>query len=331
MAEPLIPDDVKALYEQLIDEGGRIVPADDPRWTEPAVRAALDSGFAAPTPRLPPAIHPVPPDVAFARVLARWQRTMYTAVEQRRAAERATIKTLCAFVRAAGMSTTRGPCSMVTGRHQVMILHKALTVSADVLVRNVSTGPYGETLFQPSGAPYEVGSLYFPPSSELRSSGGRALVLCDQEHVRTLSDNLAAGIADGEEARVVAQKLPMKLLIVDDHTALVPLGPYGHPCLLIRDRQLVATFAAFFDLFWEQGTPWPSTKAPTTPKESLTRQRILDALAAGLKDEAIARQLGVSVRTVRRHITALMHELGAANRFAAGVAAVRRGLVARAA
>ena len=38
-----------------------------------------------------------------------------------------------------------------------------------------------------------------------------------------------------------------------------------------------------------------------------------------------ARQLGVSVRTVRRSAAALMDELGVTSRFAAGAAAVRRG------
>jgi DNA-binding NarL/FixJ family response regulator len=85
----------------------------------------------------------------------------------------------------------------------------------------------------------------------------------------------------------------------------------------------------FFDLKWAQAAPWMPSGTPTPAKDDTQRQRILDALAAGLKDEAIARQLGVSVRTVRRHITALMQELGASTRFAAGVAAVRRGWVSR--
>jgi DNA-binding NarL/FixJ family response regulator len=48
---------------------------------------------------------------------------------------------------------------------------------------------------------------------------------------------------------------------------------------------------------------------------------LLGLLVAGLKDETIARQLGVSLRTVQRRIAALMHELGARTRFQAGVAA----------
>jgi DNA-binding NarL/FixJ family response regulator len=44
-------------------------------------------------------------------------------------------------------------------------------------------------------------------------------------------------------------------------------------------------------------------------------------------DEAIARALGTSVRTVRRHITALLEMLGVNSRFAAGAAAAKRGWI----
>jgi adenosylmethionine-8-amino-7-oxononanoate aminotransferase len=50
-----------------------------------------------------------------------------------------------------------------------------------------------------------------------------------------------------------------------------------------------------------------------------------DLLDTGLTDEAAARQLGVSVRTVRRQMAALMGKLGASSRFQAGHKAAERG------
>jgi DNA-binding NarL/FixJ family response regulator len=47
---------------------------------------------------------------------------------------------------------------------------------------------------------------------------------------------------------------------------------------------------------------------------------IITLLAAGVKDEAIARQLGVSPHTVRRRIAALCKRLGVTTRFQAGLA-----------
>jgi DNA-binding NarL/FixJ family response regulator len=52
---------------------------------------------------------------------------------------------------------------------------------------------------------------------------------------------------------------------------------------------------------------------------------LLALMAAGLKDEVVARRLGLSLRTVRRRIANLMDELGADTRFQAGLEAARRG------
>ena len=54
---------------------------------------------------------------------------------------------------------------------------------------------------------------------------------------------------------------------------------------------------------------------------------ILALLAAGAPDATIARQTGVSQRTVERRVRALMDQLGAGTRFQAGVQAARRGLL----
>ena len=54
---------------------------------------------------------------------------------------------------------------------------------------------------------------------------------------------------------------------------------------------------------------------------------MLDLLQMGMKDESIARQLGVSLRTVRRRIADLMDDLGASTRFQAGAEAARRDLL----
>jgi DNA-binding NarL/FixJ family response regulator len=50
-------------------------------------------------------------------------------------------------------------------------------------------------------------------------------------------------------------------------------------------------------------------------------------MAEGLHDAAIARRAGVSVVSVRRHITAVLAKLGVTSRFAAGAAAQRRGWI----
>jgi DNA-binding NarL/FixJ family response regulator len=56
---------------------------------------------------------------------------------------------------------------------------------------------------------------------------------------------------------------------------------------------------------------------------------VLELMAEGLHDEAIARRAGITTTTttVRRHIAAIMGRLGVSSRFAAGAAAQRRGWI----
>jgi DNA-binding NarL/FixJ family response regulator len=65
-------------------------------------------------------------------------------------------------------------------------------------------------------------------------------------------------------------------------------------------------------------------------REPLTARevQVLELLAEGLPNKAIAARLGISDQTVKFHVAAISGKLGAANRTEAVRLAVRRGLIA---
>ena len=67
----------------------------------------------------------------------------------------------------------------------------------------------------------------------------------------------------------------------------------------------------------------------TAPVESLTPREVevLELVAQGLPNKAIAARLGISDQTVKFHLTSISGKLGAINRTDAVRRAVRRGLV----
>lgn len=94
-----------------------------------------------------------------------------------------------------------------------------------------------------------------------------------------------------------------------------PSGGYA----IYRDPIIVFGLKEYFDLAWRHSTPVPSE----VDADSLD-QRIVELLGDGLKDEAIARQTGASLRTVRRRIAAMMADSGVQTRFQLGAILGRR-------
>ncbi|HVF52350.1 MAG TPA: LuxR C-terminal-related transcriptional regulator [Actinomycetota bacterium] len=68
-------------------------------------------------------------------------------------------------------------------------------------------------------------------------------------------------------------------------------------------------------------------KGTSTPELTSEELSIVDLLAQGLTDDAIARRLGLAKRTYRRRLDNLLAELGARSRFQAGAMAVQRGWI----
>lgn len=134
---------------------------------------------------------------------------------------------------------------------------------------------------------------------------------------------------------VVADGLPFSGLIVDDAAALVDLSrhdPSADGSFVVRRRNPTRALSALFEIAFELATPLGPTRARAEgatdepPLETRDR-RILNLLATGATDQQIARQIGVSTRTVERRVAALMRTLAAATRFQAGVQAARRGWI----
>ncbi|MEO3874909.1 helix-turn-helix transcriptional regulator [Nonomuraea sp. B12E4] len=88
---------------------------------------------------------------------------------------------------------------------------------------------------------------------------------------------------------------------------------------LVRTPVVVGVLRTLFDELWAKALPLP------WGRRGDGAIRVLRLAAQGMCDESIARQLGISVRTVRARFADAMAELGAQSRFHAGAEAARRG------
>lgn len=132
----------------------------------------------------------------------------------------------------------------------------------------------------------------------------------------------------GAEIKTVSV-LPSRMLIFDQEVAFVPADHgVAAGAVIVKEPGMVTTLTSVFDMLWATGRPYPGQTAqqPDEVREDIVRS-VLEQLAAGAKDEVIARRLGVSVRTCRRYIAVVMERLGAESRFQAGYLAASSELM----
>lgn len=147
---------------------------------------------------------------------------------------------------------------------------------------------------------------------------------------REYGDHLRALTAKGAEVRVVTA-ISTRMIIVDRRAAIVPSDP-DNPAAgatLIHQPGLIRLTLDAFEAAWERGSLLDDPTSPRTDEWEPTEleREVIRLLGAGNKDEAVARRIGLSLRSVRRIITNISEQLGADSRFALGVCCRRRNLV----
>lgn len=131
-------------------------------------------------------------------------------------------------------------------------------------------------------------------------------------------------VAAGEQARMLPE-LPCKLVVVDDRWAMLPIatGAELKGAVLVRASSLLDALIGMFEAYWHRAVRVPDAESGAPGPDR--RTELLTLLSAGFTDDSIARQLGVSPRTVQRWVRELMDALGARTRFQAGIQASRAG------
>jgi DNA-binding CsgD family transcriptional regulator len=309
VGENVISDAALALYELLVTAAalplGSELDVDDP-----AVRELLDQGFAELEPGPPPRLRPLTPIAAFRPVLARLQEEFLQQQNELLDAYTYLDDLQQRFLDSQPRSEAEALAEVRTDPNSfdAAVTELLLIAEDEVLSWNLSVGELIE-----ASATSRVGrtrTVYDRPF--LQREGGSAAVARAREV--------------GEELRI-ADQLPTSMLIVDTTALVLPLSGGTAGALLIRSPLVVAAMRELFELIWQRSVPWIDRAADAEGGLPPVQRQIIALMSVGHSDEDIAEQLGISLRTVRRHIADFMDSLGASTRFAAGIAAVQAGLL----
>ncbi|MEV4350467.1 helix-turn-helix transcriptional regulator [Actinoplanes sp. NPDC049596] len=279
-----------------------------PAEAERALRLLVDSALASPIGGTPPRWAVAPPRPALGALLAR------------RRAELARVEDL-----AERLFETHEAASGPRATDVVEVLRRPDEVPAR----------YGQLLKESS---FEVLHLAKPPYVT-SSASAEAVAVTPGVRLRSVyeTDGLTdavslttalRGTGQGGKLRLSSQ-IPVKLAIFDRRAALLPIWEDrpSSGSLVVRSPALVSALVALFESVWERAEPVSPTKRHdlTISGRDLRTREILRMMAAGMKDETIARMLDISRRTVQQHISDVGALLGARTRFQIAVLAAKQG------
>ncbi|WP_186763333.1 LuxR C-terminal-related transcriptional regulator [Lentzea tibetensis] len=302
------------LYQRLLSTGPLRIAEHPELADSPEVEELVDAGFARRRFVGEPVIVPVEPSRAVDQALISMQRKL---LDQHR--------------------------TIVRVREQMDVLQRSYVANADE----------HDTAIRVYTDPAEIGAL----SVELCLSAEREFSNLETEHYRNPPDGRSAKVppaevlergvrfrniyarpvldmpfagemirrcAEGGWQLRVLPSLPMKMVLVDDRAALLPVDRTGmEGAVLVRAPVIVSALRMYFELLWGRALPLNDTGVES--KFSAHQRGVLRLMISGMTDAAIARHLDVSERTVRRHISAALEFVGVDNRITATAIIVRDG------
>ncbi|MGH3355494.1 MAG: helix-turn-helix domain-containing protein [Nocardioidaceae bacterium] len=189
----------------------------------------------------------------------------------------------------------------------------------ETLVRN-STGEM--LFFRPDQFSLPSGQRMDEVVAKALRSGRRSRTLYPSTIAADPPERVRQRVTGGERVRAISV-VPLRMAVFGRQAVLIPEDwhtPVGRH-YVVRQPALVSAMIALFEAYWERGIAIPGLSHADDERPD----DLVALLARGAKDEQVARLLGVSLRTVRRRIAALMDDLGVESRFQAGMEAVRRG------
>jgi DNA-binding CsgD family transcriptional regulator len=219
---------------------------------------------------------------------------------------------------AASQSKSDDSIRIVVGREAILAVNRELCGAARKEICMFDKPPYVE-----DRDATEEGLREDAPEWQALERGARLRTIYHPGFDADRLKELALFATKGEESRT--GPVPMKLVLVDAELAIIPsMRSYlpGHELRMsvVRHPLLVEALQWQFEAVWESAVP---IVASTYTESDPRRQMLMALLMTGSTDQAIASQLGINVRSVRRWIAELMDELGVSTRLQLGAAMVR--------
>lgn len=136
-------------------------------------------------------------------------------------------------------------------------------------------------------------------------------------------------LSDGKVEHRTIDGVVERLIICDEAVAFIPISDDQRVALELRHPGLVRYLIKVFEFMWDRAVALSAGAPYETAPDGITeiQHSIAKLLVEGHVDEAIARRLGMNVRTCRAHIAKLATALGSGSRAQLGYLIAQSGIL----
>ncbi|GAA0661303.1 helix-turn-helix transcriptional regulator [Kitasatospora atroaurantiaca] len=115
-----------------------------------------------------------------------------------------------------------------------------------------------------------------------------------------------------------------RLIVIDRRTAVIPVAEDLNLAAFIHDQAVISYLVEeVFERNWSRGLDFDGTRTVPPQVVSRLRQTIIDLMLKGTNHRVIARRLGISERTLARHIAEMREEYHVESLFQLGYVLAR--------
>lgn len=261
----------------------------------------------------------VDPEIAAATLVSPMEREIYRRREQIAQIKERTDRYRQDYFRMNGDASSSGPAEVVTGSMEVRGYLKVASEACREEIMVLQSGKQDVEEFND----------LLRVCERLRGRGVAVRVVCQHRSRADLITRMkikSVGDAGGE-VRTLSH-IPRTAVVFDQSKAVL-LGTSGGETTasVVNTSDVIEFLLDLFNHLWEAATVVDCFESGYAEVADDLQRTIAGLMAQGFTDEVLARKLGMSVRSARRHIAVLMRELNAVSRFQAGVQAGRHSLV----
>ncbi|MGW6917553.1 hypothetical protein ACWGB8_27520 [Kitasatospora sp. NPDC054939] len=302
--------EARTLYKDVLQAHGRLIPAEVASGSECHLRELMDIGLLVPDVEDPGILVAVDPRQLAGALSAAWQRKALDLLS-RAVSLPADLQELShAYGNGGGGAHDGGPIEHLHGKTEINRRLAELMESSTKEVLSAQPGGGARSFPTEAAIALDVGMLR-------RGVSRRTIYQPSTRYSASAREYVAAMTEEGGEVRTLGEPFT-RMIIVDRATAVIPISGDTERAAFVQDEAVIGFFVSLFESFWERAIPFQGGRDVPPEVVSRLRENILRMMLQGVGHRVIARNLGLSERTLARHIAELREEYAAETLFQLG-------------